>query len=406
MNFAELELDPTLLSAIEDCDYKQPTTVQKEAIPAALDGKDLLIASPTGTGKTAAYLLPALQHLLDFPRRSPGGARVLILTPTRELAQQVAVQAQSLARYAKLKTALITGGVSYEIHNKLLEGNIDITVATPGRLLEYIDDERFDCQAIELLILDEADRMLDMGFIQQMQRISDETHTRKQTTLLSATLEGKILNSFSREVQNDPVSIAVTPPRSESAKIQQWIHLADTPKHKLALLKALLAQDSSSKVMVFVNTREKLMTLLSHLDSDSIRYTYLRGEMPQAQRAAALKQFKAGRANLMIATDVAARGIDVDDISHVINYDLPRKADVYIHRIGRTARAGNKGTAISLVEAHDMGALVKIERYSDARLKRRVITGLEPQHKEARPPTKKKKPKKSKGKKAVKKKKK
>jgi len=405
MNFEEFELNPSLLNAVKECDYTKPTSVQKEAIPAALEGKDLLIASPTGTGKTVAYLLPALQHLLDFPRRHPGSGRVLILTPTRELAQQVAVQAQSLARFAKLKTLLITGGVSYEIHDKALSSNIDVVVATPGRLMEYIDDERFDCQDVEILILDEADRMLDMGFIQQMQRISDETHSRKQTTLLSATLEGNILREFSREVQNVPVSIAITPPRSESAKIQQWLHIADDIKHKKALLKSILEQNQESRVMVFVNTRERLMMLLAYLNSELLECTYLRGEMPQAQRAQALKSFKTGKTRLMLATDVAARGLDVDEISHVINFDIPRKADVYIHRIGRTGRAGNKGTAISLAEAHEMGSVARIERYSEQRLKRRAIKGLEPQHKEARPPTKNKKAKVklSKSKKAVKK---
>lgn len=393
MNFDDLDLDPTLLAAIKDCEFTKPTSVQKEAIPAALDGRDLLIASPTGTGKTAAYLLPALQHLLDFPRRNPGSGRVLILAPTRELAQQVAVQAQSLARYAKLKTLLITGGVAYETHDKALSSNIDLVVATPGRLMEYIDDESFDCRDVEILILDEADRMLDMGFIQQMQRISDETHGRKQTTLLSATLEGKLLKSFSKEVLKDPMAISVTPPRRESAKIQQWIHIADNLEHKLALLINLIKQHAESRVMVFVNTRERLMMLLSHLDKASISYTYLRGEMPQAQRAQALKKFKTGHIKLMLATDVAARGLDVENISHVINFDLPRKADVYIHRIGRTGRAGNKGTAISLTEAHDMGSVAKIERYSGQKLKRRVLKGLEPKHKEARPPTKNKKPK-------------
>ncbi|MCW8994234.1 MAG: helicase-related protein, partial [Psychromonas sp.] len=265
--------------------------------------------------------------------------------------------------------------------------SVDIVIATPGRLMEYIDSEAFDCREIESLILDEADRMLDMGFIGEMDRIAGEARWRKQTSLFSATLEGKGLREFSREVLNNPVQLTAEVSRRESGKILQWVHLADNPEHKLKLLTAILQQDKESeqkqKVIVFVKTRERLAELVAQLSEQQISCNYLRGEMDQEKRNLALTQFKAGKINILIATDVAARGIDVPDITHVINYDMPRSADVYVHRIGRTARGGKKGTAISLVEAHDIDILAKIERYTDQKLKRRVIKTLRPMHKEA-----------------------
>ena len=264
---------------------------------------------------------------------------------------------------------------------------VDIVIATPGRLMEYIDSEAFDCREIETLILDEADRMLDMGFIGEMDRIAGEARWRKQTSLFSATLEGKGLREFSRDVLNDPIQLTAEVTRRESGKILQWVHLADNPEHKLKLLTAILQQDKESeqkqKVIVFVKTRERLAELVGQLAELQIPCNYLRGEMDQEKRNQALSQFKAGKINILIATDVAARGIDVPDISHVINYDMPRSADIYVHRIGRTARGGKKGTAISLVEAHDIDILAKVERYTDQKLKRRVIKGLRPTHKEA-----------------------
>ncbi len=387
MSFEALELDQHLLNAIAKMGHKRPTSIQTLAIPPAMDEQDILASAPTGTGKTLAFLLPAVQRLIDFPRRKGGSARILILTPTRELAVQVSDVAEQLVAGTDLIVGNIIGGVSYQEQEAVIMDSVDIVIATPGRLMEYIDSEAFDCREIETLILDEADRMLDMGFIGEMDRIAGEARWRKQTSLFSATLEGKGLREFSRDVLNNPVQLKAEVTRRESGKILQWVHLADNPEHKLKLLTAILQQDQESeqkqKVIVFVKTRERLTELVAQLAEQHISCNYLRGEMDQEKRNQALAQFRAGKINILIATDVAARGIDVPDITHVINYDMPRSADVYVHRIGRTARGGKKGTAISLVEAHDVDILAKIERYTDQKLKRRVIKGLRPKHKEA-----------------------
>ncbi len=390
MSFADLDLDPQLIEAIDKMGLTTPTSIQQLAIPHALDGSDLLASAPTGTGKTLAFLLPAIQHLLDFPRQKPGSPRILILTPTRELANQISEEAEKLTAGTNLKVGAIIGGISYQIQEDVLTKNMDLVVATPGRLMEYVDAEAFDCREVDQLILDEADRMLDMGFIKEMDRIAGECRWRKQTSLFSATLEGKGLKGFARDVLEDPVSVNADSSRKESGKIHQWIYLADNAKHKLELLKTILQDEEVTHTVVFVKTRERLTVLVSKLDEAGIKCGFLRGEMDQERRNLAMARFKSGEVNVLIATDVAARGIDVVDISHVINYDMPRTADIYVHRIGRTARAGKKGTAISLVEAHDMEILSKIERYTDQSLKRRIIKELRPENKESKAPVKKK----------------
>ncbi len=397
--FEELELDAKLCRAVVDMGYKKPTSVQTLVIPLAMEGKDILASAPTGTGKTAAFLLPACQFLLDFPRREPGSCRVLILTPTRELALQVYEQAKLITQHCGLECGVITGGINYGTDRETLDKNLDILVATPGRLFEHIEKESFDCRQIESLILDEADRMLDMGFSKVVNQIASEARWRKQSMLFSATLEGPGIERFATDILNEPERLEAAPSRKEHAKILQWLHLADDANHKYALLKSLL-QNQVSTAVVFIKTRDRLNQLKQRLESDGIQVGWLQGEMPQDKRNAAMESFRNGQIKILLATDVAARGIDVDDISHVINYDLPRTADVYLHRIGRTGRAGKKGTAISIAEAHDMGIIKKIERYTEQRLRRRVIEGLAPKNKEARAPVKKKKPKVSKVKKS------
>ncbi|WP_462159204.1 ATP-dependent RNA helicase SrmB [Pseudoalteromonas sp. GB56] len=391
MQFADFDLDNELLNAIDSLGFSQPTSIQQLAIPEALEGRDVLASAPTGTGKTAAFLIPAIQYLLDHPRRNPGFARVLIMTPTRELAYQVHEQCEKLATHTHLKIGVVTGGINYGSHKDIFEKNNDILIATPGRLMEYLDTENFHAEDVELLILDEADRMLDMGFRKEMLRICEEAKNRRQCMLFSATLEGDSVEKFSDRILNDPAKLEATPSRRERGKILQWLHLADDYAHKLKLLVHLLQQEDVEKAIVFVKTRERLESLVGELFTHDIKTTWLRGEMPQDKRMAAMASFHSGRTNILIATDVAARGIDVNDISHVFNFDMPRSADVYVHRIGRTARAGKKGTAISLVEAHEVAMVGKIERYTDQVLKRRKIKGLEPQHKEAKLPPKKKK---------------
>lgn len=404
--FDELDLDDALVSACKEMGFKKPTGIQQQVIPAAMEMRDILASAPTGTGKTAAFLLPALQFLLDNPRRDPGACRVLILTPTRELALQVFEQAKALSQFTRFNCGVITGGINYGTDKDLLEQNLDILVATPGRLFEHIEKESFDCREIEIFILDEADRMLDMGFGGIVNQIAAEARWRKQTYLFSATLEGGGVARFARDILNNPLEVQASATRSEQGKILQWIHLCDDAAHKFALLRHIL-QNQVQTAIVFVKTRDRLMELRGKLDSEGIANCYLQGEMPQDKRNLSIARFKAGEVKLLIATDVAARGIDVPDVSHVINYDMPRTADIYLHRIGRTGRAGKKGTAISLVEAHDIAMVPKVERYTGEALKRRVIEELKPKHKAPKLPAKKKKApgKKSAAKKKVKKKK-
>lgn len=401
--FSDLELDDVLIHNLQSQNINIPTVIQAQTIPVALDGKDILGSAPTGTGKTLAFLIPAVQHLLDFPRRKPGPPRILILTPTRELAMQISDQAKRLTENSHLSIATITGGVAYMNHAEVFSKNQDIVIATTGRLLQYIKEENFDCRAVEMLILDEADRMLDMGFSQDVETISAETRWRKQTLLFSATLEGEGLHDFAKRILNDPIEINADPSRKERKKILQFYYRADDLVHKTALLVYLLKQEEFKKTVVFVRKRERVHELVSWLHQAGINSCYLEGEMVQAKRNEAIKRISNNTVNVLVATDVAARGIDIDDVTHVINFDAPKTADVYLHRIGRTARAGKKGTAITLVEAHDNELLKKIERYIQEPIKLRTIDELRPKSKAPKPVTKKKVSQKSKQKQTAKK---
>ncbi|MDX2369394.1 MAG: ATP-dependent RNA helicase SrmB [Colwellia sp.] len=387
--FEQFDLDSELLASINELGYKKPTSIQELVIPQAMLGKDILASAPTGTGKTAAFLLPIAQHLLDYPRTQPGFPRVLILTPTRELAIQIGQDSEQIAKLTKIKTGVITGGVNYGSHDDILNSTTDILVATPGRLLEYIENEQFDAREIEILVLDEADRMLDMGFSEAINRIVGEARWRKQTMLFSATLEGAGVIRFAKEVLTEPEFLESSPSRKEKAKIHQWLHLADNAEHKFKMLVNILKQEGVERTVVFANKRETVQYLSGKLYSEELPCVWLEGKMPQDKRNKSISRFKSGGIKILVATDVAARGLDIDDITHVINFDLPRKVDIYIHRIGRTGRAGLKGTAISLAEAHDMMVVGKIERYQDERLQRRVIDELRPKHKESRVANKK-----------------
>ena len=408
--FEQFDLDSELLANVKELGYKKPTSIQELVIPKAMIGKDILASAPTGTGKTAAFLLPIAQHLLDYPRTKPGFPRVLILTPTRELAIQIGEDSEKFTKLTKIKTGVITGGVNYGSHSDILNSTTDILVATPGRLLEYIENEQFDAREIEILVLDEADRMLDMGFIETINRIVAEARWRKQTMLFSATLEGAGVIRFAKDVLTAPEFLESNPSRKEKAKIHQWLHIADSSSHKLTLLVNILKQEGVNRTVVFANKRETVQYLSGKLYAEELPCVWLEGKMPQDKRNQAIERFKNGEIKVLVATDVAARGLDIDDITHVINFDMPRKVDIYVHRIGRTARAGSKGTAISLVEAHDMSVVGKIERYQDERLQRRVISELRPKNKEAKVASKKAKvkrttsQKKAKAKKQIKKK--
>ncbi|MGB0938807.1 MAG: ATP-dependent RNA helicase SrmB [Colwellia sp.] len=408
--FDQFDLDSELLASINKMGFTKPTSIQSLVIPEAMTSKDILASAPTGTGKTAAFLLPIAQHLLDYPRTKPGFPRVLILTPTRELAIQIGEDSEKINELTQIKTGVITGGVNYGSHSDILTSTTDILVATPGRLMEYIETEQFDAREIEILVLDEADRMLDMGFSETINRIVGEARWRKQTMLFSATLEGAGVIRFAKEVLTEPAFLESNPSRKEKAKIHQWLHIADSAQHKLNLLVNVLKQEGVNRTVVFANKRETVQYLSGKLYAEELPCVWLEGKMPQDKRNQAIARFKSGEIKVLVATDVAARGLDIDDITHVINFDMPRKVDIYIHRIGRTGRAGAKGTAISLAEAHDMSVIGKIERYQNEKLPRRVIESLRPQFKEAKVSSKKPKvklttsQKKAKAKKQVKKK--
>ncbi|KPD21413.1 ATP-dependent RNA helicase SrmB [Idiomarina abyssalis] len=382
-DWEEFDLDDRLIAVLRDAQLNKPAKVQQQSIPAALDGRDLLVSAPTGTGKTLAFLLPALQHLLDFPRQQPGPARILVLAPTRELAEQIHQQAQQFESKTGLSSVVVTGGINYGSQLSLLEKTHDILVATPGRLMDLLEAEQYNLEDIEWLIIDEADRMLDMGFAATVKEMALQARHRQQSLLLSATLNSSGVIKFSRELLTEPEYIDVQPPKRERGKIVQWVHLADTDEHKRQLLMSTL-KEHPGRQFVFVRTRERVELIANFLRSQfgtGRKIVTLRGDMPQSDRQRIMNELKQTTDITLVATDIAARGLDVDDITVVVNYDLPKQADVYLHRIGRTARGGQKGIAISLVEAHDALLLGRIERYLDAKLDRRTIQGLKPQYK-------------------------
>ncbi|MGM7318843.1 MULTISPECIES: ATP-dependent RNA helicase SrmB [Idiomarina] len=382
-DWEEFDLDDRLIAVLRDAQLNKPAKVQQQSIPAALDGRDLLVSAPTGTGKTLAFLLPALQHLLDFPRQQPGPARILVLAPTRELAEQIHQQAQQFESKTGLSSVVVTGGINYGSQLSLLEKTHDILVATPGRLMDLLEAEQYNLEGIEWLIIDEADRMLDMGFAATVKEMALQARHRQQSLLLSATLNSSGVIKFSRELLTEPEYIDVQPPKRERGKIVQWVHLADTDEHKRQLLMSTL-KEHQGRQFVFVRTRERVELIANFLRSQfgtGRKIVTLRGDMPQSDRQRIMNELKQTTDITLVATDIAARGLDVDDITVVVNYDLPKQADVYLHRIGRTARGGQKGIAISLVEAHDALLLGRIERYLDAKLDRRTIQGLKPQYK-------------------------
>ena len=398
----ELDIAPSLIEAVLELGHLKPTRIQQQVIPEAIAAQDILASSPTGTGKTLAFVLPALQHLLDFPRKTPGSARVLVLAPTRELAAQIHEQVAFVCQYTGHTSLLVTGGVNFGSHLSAFETNLDIVVSTPGRLLDYLEQERFSAEDIEWLILDEADRMLDMGFANAVSSILAEARHVHQRLLFSATLEGSAIQRFTKDTLQNPVFIDAQPPKRERAKIVQWMHAADTLEHKTALLRQLLNEHPLS-ALVFVKTKDRVITLCQQLRDEGFRVSLLHGDMPQHNRTQALADFTSGKNKVLVATDVAARGIDIEDVQLVVNFDLPRRADVFVHRIGRTGRAGRKGLAVSLVEAHDAEMLGRIERYLGEKIERRVIKSLRPQFKFPEPGKGKKKSKtksKSKGAKA------
>jgi superfamily II DNA/RNA helicase len=378
MTFHSLGLADELLKAIEQTGYTTPTPVQRQAIPAAIGGADLLVSSHTGSGKTAAFILPALHRLIDH-RPPPGaGPRVLVLTPTRELAQQVEKAVQTYGKALRwLNTACLVGGAPFFAQVKQLQRPVDVVVATPGRLLDHLNRRKLKLSGIETLILDEADRMLDMGFAEDIEAIVAATPARRQTLLFSATLDG-VVGSMAARMTRNPQRIEIEVARQDRGQIEQRLMFADDIGHKNRLLEALLGDDTLQQAVVFTATKKSADELSLALQERGIAAAALHGDMHQTQRNRTLDRLRQGRIGVLVATDVAARGIDVAGISHVINFDPPRQAEDYVHRIGRTGRAGRDGVAITLSGPRETGLIRAIERFTGDRLAVHTIAGLEP----------------------------
>jgi len=377
--FDNLNLIGPICRAVREENYSTPTPIQMQAIPHLLLGRDLLGCAQTGTGKTAAFALPILQRLAET-RKSPGakGVRALVLSPTRELAVQISDSFRVYGRYLKLSQAVVYGGVNYRTQIRALSRGVDIVVATPGRLLDLFGQGYVKLDNIDILVLDEADRMLDMGFLPDIQKIFAAIPEQRQTMLFSATLPDEIVKITKRFLK-DPVQISVSPPSSTVEKIEQRVLFVDR-ENKNALLDSLLEDESYYRVLVFSRTKHGSNRIVKNLTKNRIKSVALHGNKSQSARLDALKQFRSGTVRVLVATDIASRGLDVDGITHVINYELPSEAESYVHRIGRTARAGALGIAMSLCDAGETGYLRDIEKATD-----RIITVVtdHPFHSEA-----------------------
>ncbi len=381
MSFASLNLNSAIVQALTASGYTEPTPVQAKAIPEALAGHDLMCSAPTGTGKTAAFVLPALQRLAQ-PAKPGRGPRVLVLTPTRELALQVTTAVEKYSKFLpRVRTGTVLGGMPYPKQRKLLESPLDILVATPGRLIDFIDQGKVDFSRLELLVLDEADRMLDMGFIKPVERIAGATPAGRQTMLFSATLDGGIA-TLAKRLLRQPRLIECEATEASYENIEQRLHYVDDGSHKHRLLDHLLRDADVSQAIVFTATKRGADKLAGSLYDKGHASAALHGNMNQSQRNRTLAKLRSGNLRVLVATDVAARGIDVLSISHVINYDLPRVAEDYVHRFGRTGRAGATGIAISFAAPDEGQQLKQIERYTGHQIERHVIEGMEPKVKQ------------------------
>ena len=367
MNFQELNLPNALLRALRDKEYERPTPIQMQAIPAALEGRDILGTAQTGTGKTAAFALPVLANLL---RRPPVGRgrpiRALILTPTRELALQIDESLGDYAKYTPLRTCVVFGGVNQRPQIDCLKRGVDVLTATPGRLLDLIGQGHISLKQIEFFVLDEADRMLDMGFIHDIRRLLPLLPGQRQTLLFSATMP-KTIERLAADLLNDPVRVAVEPVASVVDTIEQRLCYVEKPEKKQALISALKENDGRS-VLVFSRTKHGADNIARMLKRAGIRSEAIHGNKSQGQRQRALGDFKSGKVKVMVATDIAARGIDVSELHTVINYDLPDAAETYVHRIGRTGRAGRSGVALTFCSQDEHAKVRDIQKLTGRKL--------------------------------------
>ena len=377
MSFELLNLDSALLRAIEESGYTTPTAIQAQAIPVITEGNDLMASAQTGTGKTAAFMLPALNLLATPHALKSRGPRILVLVPTRELAAQVNEAARKYGKFIRARTVSIVGGMPYPLQNKLLSQPLDILVATPGRLLDHMERGRIDLSRLQMLILDEADRMLDMGFLPDVERICSQLSAERQTLLFSATLDGDIAR-IAKQILKNPKTIQVAGQKEKHANIEQRLHYVDDMTHKNKLLEHLLIAPDMNQAIIFTSTKRHADLLAEDLYAAGHKTAALHGDMTQGARNRTLTKLRQGDVKVLVATDVAARGIDVQGISHVINYDLPKFAEDYVHRIGRTGRAGKTGIAISFASNMDRHILRKIEQFTGNGMTPTVIEGFEP----------------------------
>ncbi len=380
MSFDSLGLDPKILQALATSGYTEPTPVQTATVPLVLAGHDLMVSAQTGSGKTAAFMLPAL-HKLAAPSAVAGrGPRILVLTPTRELALQITTAAEKYGKnLSRIKMGSILGGMPYPLQNKMLSSPLDILVATPGRLLDHIGRGRIDFSRLEILVIDEADRMLDMGFIDDVAEIGRALPATRQTLLFSATLEGAIAK-LAQSILRDPRRVAIAGAQTKHENIEQRLLYTDDMGHKNRLLDHMLRDTLVNKALVFTSTKANADDLADRLGIEGFEAAALHGDMNQRERTRTLTGMRQGRIRVLVATDVAARGLDVEGITHVFNYDLPRQAEDYVHRIGRTGRAGRSGIAISFAGGRDTGQVKQIERYTAQPIPVHTVAGMEPRY--------------------------
>jgi ATP-dependent RNA helicase RhlE len=359
--FSDFQLNPAIVKSLAEEGYTDPTPIQSQAIPSVLSGKDLLGIAQTGTGKTAAFALPIL-HRLAATKREPmrRGCRVLVLSPTRELASQIADSFRTYGRYLGIRVAVVFGGVGHAPQREALTRGVDVLVATPGRLLDHIGERNVVLDGVEMFVLDEADQMLDMGFIRPIRQIVAKLSSRRQSLFFSATMP-KEIGHLASELLRDPVKVSVTPSATTVERVRQHVYLVDA-RAKRSLLVELFANPELTRTLVFTRTKRGADRVAQHLAASGISVAAIHGNKSQNQREAALAQFKVSKIRVLVATDVAARGIDIDLVTHVVNYELPNVPESYVHRIGRTARAGAEGIAISLCDAEERDYLRDIER--------------------------------------------
>ncbi|CAN8139010.1 ATP-dependent RNA helicase RhlE [uncultured Thiomicrorhabdus sp.] len=399
MKFTELGLNAHILKAVENTGYTEPTPIQAQAIPAILEGHDVMAAAQTGTGKTAGFTLPLLENLSKGRKAKSNRARALILTPTRELALQVSESVETYGKELFLRSTVVYGGVKINPQMQRLCKGVDILVATPGRLLDLYQQNAVRFDDLEVLVLDEADRMLDMGFIRDIKKILTLLPKNRQNLLFSATFSEEI-RALAKGLVHNPIEISVTPENSTAETVKQKIYPVDKSQ-KTKLLIKLIQDHAWYQVLVFTRTKHGANRLATQLEKNKIRAAAIHGNKSQNARVRALNEFKDNKLQVLVATDIAARGIDIDLLPHVVNFDLPHVSEDYVHRIGRTGRAGANGEAISLVCAEEHKELVGIENLINQILPREIVKGFEPSNPlaESRLGIKKKKPKKPKKKK-------